>query len=380
MARRRRRRADLRAPRRRPRSPRARDRRAPARVGRCCSRPTWSPIAPSRSSSPQEIIREQLYHQLGKELPYASRGRDRDAGGAPGGDVAIGAVIVVERESQKAIVVGKGGRRIKELGIAAREAVAELFGKPVHLALFVKVVPDWSRGDARLAKARLRRPDASEDLHLDNRWSRSSAVRTSASRRSSTASSAGAPRSSTTRPGSRAIAATATCDYFGHRAARRRHRRPRSRRRSRGRSAPASTARRCARSTRPICDARRRRDRRPHPLDHELAKQLRTTGKPFLRSTRSTAPNATLSCRFPFARPRRAVPGLRGARPRRRRDARGDRRGDLTGRPETERRCRRAMPMPTPEPTRGPDADAVDAPTRRSASRSSAGPTPASRR
>ena len=70
----------------------------------------------------------------------------------PGGDVAIGAVIAVERDSQKAIVVGKGGRRIKELGIAARQAVGELFRCAVHVSLHVKVVPDWSRADAGLAK------------------------------------------------------------------------------------------------------------------------------------------------------------------------------------------------------------------------------------
>jgi GTP-binding protein Era len=99
-----------------------------------------------------ELIREQLYHQLGQELPYATAVVIERFEERPGGDVAIGAVIAVERDSQKAIVVGKGGRRIKELGIAAREAVAELFGCAVHLSLHVKVVPDWSRADAGLAK------------------------------------------------------------------------------------------------------------------------------------------------------------------------------------------------------------------------------------
>jgi GTP-binding protein Era len=98
-----------------------------------------------------ELIREQLYHQLGKELPYACAVQvetwdekvDRT-------HVSIGAVIVVERESQKAIVVGKGGQRIKQIGIAAREALAELLEMKVHLSLFVKVVPEWSQGEARL--------------------------------------------------------------------------------------------------------------------------------------------------------------------------------------------------------------------------------------
>jgi GTP-binding protein Era len=117
----------------------------------------------------QEIIREQLYHQLGKELPYASavqietwterpraskgRGRSaRDEAAQPDSEYAIGAVIVVERESQKPIVVGRGGARIKELGIAARTALAAAFGRPVHLTLFVKVLEEWSRQEDRLVE------------------------------------------------------------------------------------------------------------------------------------------------------------------------------------------------------------------------------------
>src|SRR5262249_27206585 len=58
----------------------------------------------------QEIIREQLYHQLGKELPYASAVQIESWTEKSPSELAIGAVIVVERESQKAIVVGRGGR------------------------------------------------------------------------------------------------------------------------------------------------------------------------------------------------------------------------------------------------------------------------------
>lgn len=99
----------------------------------------------------QEIIREQLYHQLGKELPYASavlveQWTERK------GELVIGAVIVVERETQKPIVVGKAGNRIRELGIAARIALSEAMGKPCHLSLFVKVQEEWSRTDAELKK------------------------------------------------------------------------------------------------------------------------------------------------------------------------------------------------------------------------------------
>jgi GTP-binding protein Era len=100
----------------------------------------------------QEIIREQLYHQLGKELPYACAVQIETWTEKTATELAIGAVIVVERESQKAIVVGRGGTRIRELGIAARHAVGEALGKTVHLSLFVKVLTEWSRGEAGLRR------------------------------------------------------------------------------------------------------------------------------------------------------------------------------------------------------------------------------------
>ncbi|NVB83929.1 MAG: GTPase Era [Kofleriaceae bacterium] len=99
----------------------------------------------------QEIIREQLYHQLGKELPYACAVQI-ETWTERKGEVVVGAVIVVERESQKPIVVGRAGSRIKELGIAARTAVAEALGKPVHLSLFVKVLEEWSRNERDIEK------------------------------------------------------------------------------------------------------------------------------------------------------------------------------------------------------------------------------------
>lgn len=93
-----------------------------------------------------ELIREQLFRQLGEEVPYATAVvvegfEDR----SDRGDVVITAEIFVERESQKAIVVGKGGARIKQVGTAARAAIAELLGCPVHVRLHVKVAPDWSK-------------------------------------------------------------------------------------------------------------------------------------------------------------------------------------------------------------------------------------------
>lgn len=101
----------------------------------------------------REIIREQLYHQLGKELPYACAVMIESWNERPSkGDVAIGAVIVVERESQKPIVVGRGGQRIRELGIAARAALGEALRRTVHLSLFVRVEEEWSRGEAGLRR------------------------------------------------------------------------------------------------------------------------------------------------------------------------------------------------------------------------------------
>lgn len=100
----------------------------------------------------KEIIREQLYHQLGKELPYACAVQIETWNEKGANELSIGAVIIVERASQKPIVVGKGGSRIRELGIAARQAVGAALGKTVHLTLFVKVLEEWSRGETALRR------------------------------------------------------------------------------------------------------------------------------------------------------------------------------------------------------------------------------------
>jgi len=93
-----------------------------------------------------ELIREQLFRQLGEEVPYATAVTVESFEERAGrGDVVIGAVIHVERESQRPIVLGKGGRRIKEIGARARQAISELLACPVHLRLFVRVTPGWSR-------------------------------------------------------------------------------------------------------------------------------------------------------------------------------------------------------------------------------------------
>lgn len=91
-----------------------------------------------------EITREQLYHQLDHELPYASTVETEQWEEFENGDVRISQAITVERSSQKAIVLGKGGRRIKEIGAAARAELMRQLDRKVHLVLFVKVRENWS--------------------------------------------------------------------------------------------------------------------------------------------------------------------------------------------------------------------------------------------
>jgi GTP-binding protein Era len=90
-----------------------------------------------------ELTREQLYEQLRQELPYASAVETETWEDRPDGSTAIRQQILVERDSQKAIVIGKGGRRLKEIGQAARQAISDHLGRKVHLFLHVKVNPKW---------------------------------------------------------------------------------------------------------------------------------------------------------------------------------------------------------------------------------------------
>lgn len=90
-----------------------------------------------------ELTREQLYLQLGAELPYDTTVEPETWEEFDNGSVRIGQAIIVARDSQKSIVIGKGGQKLKEIGSAARAEITELLGCPVHLSLFVKVVDDW---------------------------------------------------------------------------------------------------------------------------------------------------------------------------------------------------------------------------------------------
>lgn len=91
-----------------------------------------------------EITREQLYRQLHEELPYDSAVRPELYQHRPDGSLEIHQQIVVVRDNQRAIVLGKGGSRIKAIGEAARKELSELLGVKVHLFLHVKVEENWS--------------------------------------------------------------------------------------------------------------------------------------------------------------------------------------------------------------------------------------------
>jgi GTP-binding protein Era len=106
-----------------------------------------------------EFIREAVFAELRQELPYAvavqiDAFREAETG------VYIRATLAVERESQKPIVLGKGGRTIKAVGTAARARIAAFLGRTVHLDLWVTVWPKWRADPTRLAQLGL--PTAKE--------------------------------------------------------------------------------------------------------------------------------------------------------------------------------------------------------------------------
>ncbi len=103
-----------------------------------------------------EVTREQIYRQLHQELPYAATVETESWEERKDGSAAINQIIYVERSSQKAIVLGKGGDRIKQLGMAARIELEEMLEQRIHLKLFVKVREKW--GDD---------PDRYKDWGLD---------------------------------------------------------------------------------------------------------------------------------------------------------------------------------------------------------------------
>jgi len=90
-----------------------------------------------------ELTREQVVNQLHQELPYATAIETESWEDRSDGSTVINQQILVERDSQKAIVIGKGGKRLKTIGAAARAEITHHLGRPVHLYLHVKVNPKW---------------------------------------------------------------------------------------------------------------------------------------------------------------------------------------------------------------------------------------------
>jgi GTPase len=100
-----------------------------------------------------ELIREQLFLTLRQEIPYAvaviiEEWEEREGKG----DVVISATIIVEREGQRAIILGHKGETIRAIGTQARGAISDLLQRPAHLKLHIKVHPDWTTSPDALAR------------------------------------------------------------------------------------------------------------------------------------------------------------------------------------------------------------------------------------
>jgi GTP-binding protein Era len=92
----------------------------------------------------EELVRETIFEQYEQEIPYATAVRVEEYRESSD-PVYIRAVIYVERVSQKAILIGQGGARIKELGATARGKIETFVGKHVYLDLWIKTLPGWRR-------------------------------------------------------------------------------------------------------------------------------------------------------------------------------------------------------------------------------------------
>jgi GTP-binding protein Era len=105
-----------------------------------------------------ELTREKLYERLHQELPYHSTVETVSWKERKDGSVRIEQTIYVERESQRKIVLGKGGQTIKAIGAEARREIADAVEQPVHLFLFVKVREDWGDDPERYREMGLEFP------------------------------------------------------------------------------------------------------------------------------------------------------------------------------------------------------------------------------
>jgi GTP-binding protein Era len=105
-----------------------------------------------------EITREKIYQKLHQELPYQSTVETESWTERNDNSVRIEQTIFVERESQRKIVLGKGGATIKAIGADSRKEIAEILGVPVHLFLFVKVRENWGEDPDRYRQMGLEFP------------------------------------------------------------------------------------------------------------------------------------------------------------------------------------------------------------------------------
>jgi len=96
-----------------------------------------------------EITREKLFLQLHQELPYSVAVETEQWQDQHNGSARIEQVIYVQRDSHKAMVLGKGGQRVKAIGAASRAELSEILDRPVHLFLFVKVRERWAEDPER---------------------------------------------------------------------------------------------------------------------------------------------------------------------------------------------------------------------------------------
>ena len=127
------------------------------RQGRGFTRQDQISDAPLRQFA-AEITREKLYLRLHQELPYQSTVETEVWKELKDGAVRIEQTIYVERESQRKIVLGKGGQTLKAIGAAARAEIAAAIEQPVHLFLLVKVREGWADDPERYREMGLEFP------------------------------------------------------------------------------------------------------------------------------------------------------------------------------------------------------------------------------
>jgi len=97
-----------------------------------------------------ELIREQIFYYYKEEIPYSTEVQVNEFIERDGRKDYISAVIFVERDSQKGILIGRQGKALKDIGTRSRKAIEHFLGRPVFLELHVKVSKDWRKDDSKL--------------------------------------------------------------------------------------------------------------------------------------------------------------------------------------------------------------------------------------